>query len=76
MKVHLELTEQEQSVLHYVLQDTLADLRAEIGRTDDYSYRSMLKDREALIGKILFALDAQSKRPSTPAEASQSSNSS
>ncbi len=72
MKIQLDLTEQEQTVLHYVLQENLADLRAEIGRTDDYSYRSMLKEREAVLSKILFALDSQGKPPAAQVDASRS----
>ncbi|MGE5140904.1 MAG: hypothetical protein ACM3JD_15670, partial [Rudaea sp.] len=53
-----------------VLEDTLADLRGEIGRTDDYSYRSMLKEREAVLNKILSALDAQYRAATGPVQSS------
>ncbi len=55
--LQIELDEQEQKVLCSELEDTLADLRAEIGRTDSYDYRMMLKERESVLSKIVDALD-------------------
>ncbi len=55
--LQLELDEQEQQVLCSELADTLSDLRAEIGRTDSYDYRMMLKERESVLSKIVDALE-------------------
>ncbi len=56
--LQIELDEQEQQVLCSELTDTLSDLRAEIGRTDSYDYRMMLKERESVLNKIVDALES------------------
>ncbi len=55
--IQLDLDDREQTVLCAEIKDDLADLRAEIGRTDSYDYRTMLKEREAVLNKIAQALD-------------------
>ncbi len=55
--IQLDLNEQEQQMLCSELNCTLSDLRAEIGRTDSYDYRTMLKEREAILNKIRGALE-------------------
>ncbi len=55
--LQIQLDEKEQQVLCSELADTLSDLRAEIGRTDSYDYRAMLKERQAVLSKIVNALE-------------------
>ncbi len=54
--LQIDLDEKEQEVLCSELADTLSDLRAEIGRTDSYDYRMMLKERASVLRKIVDAL--------------------
>ncbi len=62
--IQLDLNDREQSLLRWVLEYNLANLREEIGRTDDYNYRMGLKEREAVLNKILASLT--SKPAETP----------
>ncbi len=54
--IYLNLTSEEQDLLLELLESCLADLREEIGRTDDHIYKRMLKDREARLTKLLASL--------------------
>ncbi len=54
--IHFNITQEEQNLLVELMDSCLADLREEIGRTDDHIYKKMLKDREALLTKLLASL--------------------
>jgi hypothetical protein len=54
--VDLDLTEEELQILRDVLKSYLSDLRMEIADTDRVDFRDMLKDRKAVILKVLESL--------------------
>lgn len=54
--VHLELTPDEAETLGMVLDSYLSDLRMEIADTDRLEFREMLKERKAVLNKVLEAL--------------------
>jgi hypothetical protein len=54
----VQLDANERAILENVLESTLSDLRMEIRETDSLDFRDMLKDRKAVIGKLLDALRA------------------
>ncbi|MBA3583473.1 MAG: hypothetical protein H0W36_02905 [Gemmatimonadetes bacterium] len=54
--IQLELDDAERQILAEVLKSYLSDLRMEIADTDRVDFRDMLKDRKAVIGKVLESL--------------------
>ena len=54
--IQLDLDDQERETLGTVLKSYLSDLRMEIADTDRQDFRDMLKERKAVIGKVLTAL--------------------
>jgi len=54
--VHLDLSDEEASVLHAALESYLSDLRYEIGNTDSLDYRNDLKAKKAVLRKVADAL--------------------
>jgi hypothetical protein len=52
----LELNLEEQEILTDILAVCLSDLRMEIADTDSQDYRGILKERKAVLIKILAAL--------------------
>lgn len=54
--VALDLTEEEQGILHKVLAESLSDLRMEIVDTERQEFRDGLKQRKAVIEKVLTSL--------------------
>ncbi len=54
--IHFNITPEEHNLLFELLDNCLADLREEIGRTDDHTYKKMLREREALLMKLLASL--------------------
>ena len=54
--IQLDLDDQERETLGTVLKSYLSDLRMEIADTDRQDFRDMLKERKAVIGKVLAAL--------------------
>ncbi|MGH2588805.1 MAG: hypothetical protein ACRDJE_28105 [Dehalococcoidia bacterium] len=57
--MQLTLEADEAAVLKDALTQYLADLRGEIGMTDDYGTRQELKQREATLQKIVNQLGQQ-----------------
>ncbi|MFQ6044847.1 MAG: hypothetical protein ACE5PT_00625 [Gemmatimonadales bacterium] len=53
--IELDLSEVEIGILAEVLASTLSDLRMEIANTDSMDYREMLKERKAVLAKVLEA---------------------
>lgn len=49
----LELTAEEAEELRFVLDNYFSELRMEIERTENGTFRSKLKDREKLIKRLL-----------------------
>lgn len=54
--LNLDLSESEQAVLREVLADALSELSTEISGTDDKDFRDDLKDRRAVLQKVIAAL--------------------
>jgi hypothetical protein len=51
--IQLRITEEERALLVELLEIDIAELRGEIADTDRHAYREMLKNREALMKKML-----------------------
>ena len=54
--ITLDLNDEEQKILTFVLESYLSDLRMEIAGTDRMDFREMLKERKAVIRKALDVL--------------------
>jgi hypothetical protein len=54
----LDLTPEEVEILRHVLTNDLSDLRMEIADTDRLDFRDRLKQRKAVLAKVLDALGA------------------
>ena len=54
--LELNLDANETSILKTVLESYLSDLRMEIADTDRMAFRDMLKERKAVLIKVLGAL--------------------
>jgi hypothetical protein len=54
--IQLDLDDQDRETLVTVLKSYLSDLRMEIADTDRQDFRDMLKERKAVIGKVLTTL--------------------
>jgi len=56
--IELDLDDNERAILTTVLDSYLSDLRMEISHTDRQDFREMLKERKAVLMKVLEALEA------------------
>jgi hypothetical protein len=56
MMIQIMITEEEQALLTVLLENAISDLRTEIVDTDRLDYREMLKNRKALLKKLLQEL--------------------
>ena len=56
--INLELTDQEADALSDILMYYNSELHTEIAHTDRREFRSSLKDREALVKRLLERLSA------------------
>lgn len=54
--IQLTLTQKEGEILHDVLDNYLSDLRQEISATDLVQFKETLKERKAVIIKVLDTL--------------------
>jgi hypothetical protein len=54
--VEIDLENNECAILRHVLESYLSDLRMEIAHTDSFDFRDMLKERKAVIRKVLGEL--------------------
>lgn len=54
--MQITLESEEVTILREVLAQYLSDLRAEIGKTDDYGTRQELHQREAVLRKVIMQL--------------------
>ncbi len=54
--LELDLDANEKSILKMVLESYLSDLRMEIADTDRMAFRDMLKERKAVLIKVIEAL--------------------
>lgn len=55
--MQINLTDNEAAMLKEILSDTLSDIRFEIANTERMTYREQIKEREALIKKLIEDLD-------------------
>ena len=55
----LKLDEEEAAILAEVLENDLSDLRMEIAHTDSWDFRKMLKQRKAVLIKVVESLAEQ-----------------
>jgi hypothetical protein len=55
--IHLDLTDEEKTVLAETLKSYLADLRVEISNTDLMDFREQLKAKKDVLNKILGAIE-------------------
>ena len=53
---NIQLTEEEASELHSILDGYLSELRMEIERTENGAFRSKLQSRERLVKKLIQEL--------------------
>ena len=53
----VDLSPDEAAILRSVLESTISDLGMEIAGTDSLDFREHLKDRRAVLHKVLAALD-------------------
>jgi hypothetical protein len=54
--LHIDLTLEERELLEEMLDSCLSDLRGEISDTARHNYKEMLKQREAMLRKIIAAV--------------------
>ncbi len=54
--LHIDLTRDERDLLAEMLDSCLTDLRGEISDTARHNYKEMLKQREAVLRKIIAAV--------------------
>ena len=55
--IPLDLTPDEATILTEVLESYLSDLRMEIANTDKLDFRQSLKERKAVLVKVLGAIE-------------------
>jgi hypothetical protein len=55
--LQLDLSPQEVGILQHVLESYLSDLRMEIADTDRMAFRERLKERKAVLMKILGTIE-------------------
>ncbi|MEK7263669.1 MAG: hypothetical protein AAB071_04065 [Bacteroidota bacterium] len=53
----IELTEQEQELLHSVLTSNITDIRAEIHHTDDYHYKEELRKQKEIFERLIAKIN-------------------
>ena len=53
---NLQLTEHEANILRTLLENDLGDLRMEIANTDSAPFRETLKEREAVLRRLIVGL--------------------
>ncbi len=63
--VRLELDDKEARILAEILRYHLSELRMEIADTDSMNFRETLKEKEALIRRILKELPSSEESPSS-----------
>jgi len=54
--IQLDLTPEEKSILVAMLEINLSDLRMEISHTDSQDFRDKLRERKAVLNKLLETL--------------------
>ncbi len=54
--IQLDLAPAERQILIEILESAHSDLRMEIAHTDSMDFRDMLKDRKAVLAKVLESL--------------------
>lgn len=55
--IQIELDSRSRQTLHQVLESYLAELREEIGDTDDFEFRGILKERLEMLMRIVQQLE-------------------
>jgi len=56
--LHLDLNPHELGILEHVLESYLSDLRMEIADTDLQAFRERLKERKAVLVRVLETIEA------------------
>lgn len=56
--LHLDLNPRELGIVQHVLESYLSDLRMEIADTDLLAFRERLKERKAVLIRVLEAVEA------------------
>jgi hypothetical protein len=65
--MHVDLSSEDAATLKGLLSDCIPDLKREIARADDRSFRHQLVQREELCERLITRLDADASRtPSAP----------
>ena len=64
--MHVDLTTDEAATLKGLLRDCIPELKREIARTDDRSFRHELVMREELCERLITRLDADPSRSAPP----------
>ncbi len=54
--LHIDLTPEERALLEQMLDACLTELRGEVSATHNHQYKENLKQREALLRKIIAAV--------------------
>lgn len=57
--MQINLTDNEAVMLKEILSDSLSEIRFEISNTERMTYREQIKEREALIKKLIEDLDGK-----------------
>lgn len=61
--IHLDLTPDERDDFRDVIENVLTELRMEIAHTDNRDFRDQLKQRQAVLAKVLLAVEQASAQP-------------
>ncbi len=59
----VELSSDERDLLHELLESAYRDLKAEIGRTEDFQFKGELKAREATLVALIEKVAGQPLEP-------------
>ena len=57
--LHLDLSPHDLGILEHVLESYLSDLRMEIADTDRQAFRERLKERKAVLIRVLEAIETE-----------------
>ena len=61
--MQLNLNDRDTELLRGVLQDYLPDLRREVARTEERTFRHEMVERQDMVERLLNQLSAEARRP-------------
>ena len=61
--MQLNLTDRDTELLRGLLQDYLPDLRREVARTEERTFRHEMVERQDMVERLLNQLSAEARRP-------------